>query len=145
MYLWIYLAHAILFYLVGLGIGWWISGEVMAGVQFGSSLLVWGVFVRTVYSWHITWAVNSVAHRWGYRNYAVSDESRNNWIIGLTNNGEGWHNNHHAYPRCAAHGHKWWEVDFTYSFILFLEKLGIAKDVVHPTPEHLRVGAKHPY
>ena len=145
MYVWVYLGHAVLFYLAGLGAAWWMTGDLSAGLQFGASMLVWGVFVRTVFSWHITWAVNSVTHRWGYRNYEVSDESRNNWIIGLTNNGEGWHNNHHAFPRCAAHGHRWWEIDLTYSFILLLERLGIAKDVVHPTPEHLRTGAKHPY
>ena len=81
MFLWIYLGHAVLFYLAGFLIGWWMGGEVSAGVQFGASLLVWGVFVRTVYVWHITWAVNSVTHCWGYRNYEVSDESRNNWII----------------------------------------------------------------
>jgi stearoyl-CoA desaturase (delta-9 desaturase) len=110
------------------------AGDVAGGIQFGASLLVWGVFVRTVYVWHITWAVNSVTHLWGYQNYEVSDQSRNNWIIGLTNNGEGWHNNHHAKPRCAAHGHKWWELDLTYSFIVLLEKLGLAKNVVHPEP-----------
>ncbi|WP_145056623.1 acyl-CoA desaturase [Lignipirellula cremea] len=134
MFGWVYLAHAALFYLVGFLVGWAMSGNVAGGVQFGSSMLVWGVFVRTVYVWHITWAVNSVAHCWGYRNYDVSDESRNNWLIGFTNNGEGWHNNHHAHPRCAAHGHKWWEIDLTYTFIVFLEKVGLAKNVVHHTP-----------
>jgi len=141
-YLSVYLAHAVLFYLAGFVIGWWMAGELLGGIQFGASLLVWGVFVRTVYVWHITWAVNSVTHRWGYRNYDVSDQSRNNWIIGLTNNGEGWHNNHHAFPRCAAHGHKWWELDLTYILILLLERLGLAKNVVHPTTEQLRIGAK---
>ena len=138
MYFWVYVTHAILFYLAGLGIGWWMTGSRSETSQFAASLLVWGVFVRTVYVWHITWAVNSVTHLWGYRNYEVADQSRNNWIIGLTNNGEGWHNNHHAFPRCAAHGHMWWELDLTYLFILLLERLGIAKNVVHPTPDHLK-------
>ena len=132
MHWWVYLAHAVLFYLAGLSVGWWMTGDVSRGIQFAASLLVWGVFVRTVYVWHITWAVNSVTHLWGYRNYEVSDQSRNNWIIGITNNGEGWHNNHHAFPRCAAHGHKWWELDLTYTTILLLERLGLAKHVVHP-------------
>jgi stearoyl-CoA desaturase (delta-9 desaturase) len=116
-----------------------VAGELSGGLQFGASLLVWGVFVRTVYVWHITWAVNSVTHLWGYRNYEVSDSSRNNWVIGLTNNGEGWHNNHHASPRCAAHGHKWWELDLTYTFIVLLEKIGLAKNVVHPSRETMRI------
>ena len=54
--------------------------------------------------WHITWSVNSVTHLWGYRNFDTHDNSRNNWLVGLVSNGEGWHNNHHAEPRSAAHG-----------------------------------------
>ncbi len=94
----------------GAGNGWHL-GE---GVQFGLSLLVWGVFVRTVIVWHITWSVNSVTHMWGYQTYATGEGSRNNVLIGLISNGEGWHNNHHADPRSARHGHKWWEFDVTY-------------------------------
>jgi hypothetical protein len=43
------------------------GGTGVEALQFGASLLVWGVFVRTVLVWHITWSVNSVAHLWGYR------------------------------------------------------------------------------
>ncbi len=101
-------------------------------MQFGLSLLVWGVFVRTVLVWHITWSVNSVTHVWGYRNYETGDSSRNNWLVGLWSNGEGWHNNHHADQRAAAHGHNWWEFDLTWITIHALEKLGLATDVVRP-------------
>ena len=69
------------------------------------------MFVRTVVVWHITWSVNSVTHRWGYRNYETDEGSRNNVLVGLVSNGEGWHNNHHADPRSARHGHRWWEFD----------------------------------
>ena len=81
--------------LVTTGAGW-------PAPQFGLSLLVWGVFVRTVLVWHITWSVNSVTHLWGYRNYDTDENSRNNWLVALVTNGEGWHNNHHADPRSAA-------------------------------------------
>src|SRR5262249_36335296 len=77
-------------------------------------LFLWGVVVRTVYVWHITWFVNSLSHYSGYQNYDTKDGSRNNWFVALLTNGEGWHNNHHAAPRAAAHGHRWWEVDLTY-------------------------------
>ena len=60
---------------------------------------------------HVTWAVNSVAHMWGYRNYETRDNSRNNWLVAAVTFGEGWHNNHHADQRSAAHGHRWWELD----------------------------------
>ncbi len=133
MWLWIYVAHAAVFFLVGLAVMWPISGDSWRGVQFGGSLLVWGVFVRTVLVWHVTWAVNSVTHVWGYRNYNTSDNSRNNWLVGLLAHGEGWHNNHHAQPRPARHGHRWWEMDCTWWIVLILEKVGLAWDVVRPT------------
>ena len=128
---WIYLGSMAFFYLLGFLIGWPLWG-LSAGVQFGLSLMVWGVFVRTVLTWHITWSVNSVTHVWGYRNYETDDNSRNNIFVGLWSNGEGWHNNHHADQRAAAHGHKWWEFDVTWITIRLLEKLGLVKDVVRP-------------
>jgi stearoyl-CoA desaturase (delta-9 desaturase) len=132
MWLWTYVAHAVLFFLIGLGIGWATTGRYWGGVQFGMSLLVWGVFVRTVVVWHVTWSVNSLTHIWGYRNYETTDNSRNNWLVGLLAHGEGWHNNHHAEQRTAAHGHRWWEFDLTYLTIRFFEAIGLFKDVIRP-------------
>ncbi|GAG40664.1 unnamed protein product, partial [marine sediment metagenome] len=128
----IYAAHAAIFFLAGFGFAWATTGSAAAGAQFGASLLVWGVLLRTVIGWHIAWSVNSITHMWGYRNYPTSDNSRNNWIVGLLSNGEGWHNNHHADQRSAAHGHKWWELDVTYLTIRAMAALGLAKDVVRP-------------
>ena len=104
-------------------------------VQFGASLLVWGVFVRTVAVWHQTWAVNSLSHMWGYRNYATDDDSRNNVFVGIVSNGEGWHNNHHADQRSARHGHHWWELDTTYLTIRLFAALGLVRDVITPKPD----------
>ena len=107
------------------------SGESLSSAAtFGASLLVWGVFVRTVAVWHVTWSVNSLAHLWGYRNYEIDDDSRNNWFVALITSGEGWHNNHHATPRVAHHGHKWWELDLIFGLVQVLEKLGLAQNVV---------------
>ena len=94
------------------------------------SFVVWGVFVRLVFVLHSTWLVNSASHMWGYRNYPTSDDSRNNWWVALLTYGEGWHNNHHAYPRMARHGHRWWEVDATFLTIRVLRALGLAWNVV---------------
>src|SRR4029453_5561339 len=85
-----------------------------------------------VLTWHITWSVNSVTHVWGYRNYSTGDSSRNNILVGLWSNGEGWHNNHHADQRAASHGHRWWEYDLTYRVIRLLELVGLAKNGVRP-------------
>jgi stearoyl-CoA desaturase (delta-9 desaturase) len=88
------------------------------------------MFLRVVFVLHGTWLVNSATHMWGYRNYETKDESKNLWWVALISYGEGWHNNHHAYPRMARHGHKWWEFDVTFLTIRILERLGLAWNVV---------------
>jgi len=108
------------------------GGTMTEALQFGASLLVWGVFVRTVVVWHTTWLVNSAAHLWGYRNYATDDDSRNNWVVAFLTSGEGWHNNHHADPRSARHGHRPKEIDLIFAVVWVLEAVGLAKDVVRP-------------
>ncbi len=118
------------------GLGYWIGGTPMAW-----SFVVWGVFVRLCYVLHSTWFVNSATHLWGYRNYNTTDESTNLWWVAALTYGEGWHNNHHAYPRMARHGHKWWEFDVTFTTIKLLEKLGLAWDVVDD--QHKKRGHLH--
>ncbi|CAN5278282.1 acyl-CoA desaturase [soil metagenome] len=119
------------FFVAGLLAGL-LQGEAWDAVPVGLSFVVWGVFVRTVFVWHQTWAVNSLTHMWGYRSYDTDEDSRNNWFVGLLAHGEGWHNNHHADQRSARHGHRWWEFDTTYLAIRLLERLGLASDVVMP-------------
>jgi len=70
--------------------------------------------------------------RFGYRSFDTSDQSRNNFWIGIGAFGEGYHNNHHAQPRCAAHGLRWWEFDVTRYVIWVFEKFGLAWNVVWP-------------
>jgi fatty-acid desaturase len=132
--LWIILVSWAVFFLGGFFAELLLGGTPMEAVQFGASLLIWGVFVRTVIVWHQTWAVNSITHLWGYRNYATDEGSRNNVFVGIMSNGEGWHNNHHADPRSAKHGHRWWELDTTFLAIRVLVMLRLARDVVMPNP-----------
>jgi fatty-acid desaturase len=110
------------------------SGWLLHDRATGVSWLVWGLAVRMVIVFHVTWFVNSATHMWGYRNYETTDDSRNLWWVGLLAFGEGWHNNHHAFQRMARHGHRWWEVDVTYWAILVMERLGLAWNVVHDAP-----------
>ena len=93
---------------------------------------LWGVVVRTVAVWHITWSGNSFPHLWGYRNYETNDNSRNNIFVAIITSGEGFHNNHHADPNSASNCHRWWEVDLTYLFLRLLVFAGLAWDVVLP-------------
>lgn len=114
-----------------------VSGLVLAGVGYAmggawmaTSMVVWGLFVRLVIVLHATWLVNSAAHMWGYKNYETTDDSRNNWLVALVTFGEGWHNNHHAYPRMAKQGHRWWELDPTFAVIRLMQWTGLAWNVV---------------
>lgn len=131
-WLFVYAAHMLLFFGAGVGVGMLLGDGPRAALLLGASWLVWGVFVRTVLVWHITWSVNSLTHLAGYRNYETNENSRNNWFVALVSNGEGWHNNHHADQRSAAHGHRWWEVDVTFLTILLLKRVGLATAVVLP-------------
>src|SRR5262249_59755809 len=108
------------------------GGVGPGGAALAASLVVWGFCVRVVYVWHVTFLVNSVSHRWGYRNYPSPDNSRNCWWVALLTFGEGWHNNHHHRPRCAAHGHRWFELDPPYWVIRLLERAGLARRSATP-------------
>lgn len=107
------------------GAGYWLGGTSLA-----LSWLVWGVCLRMVLVLHTTWFVNSASHMWGYKNYDAKDDSRNLWWVALIAYGEGWHNNHHAHPRLAQHGHRWWEIDTTYWVIRGLKAMGLVTDLV---------------
>ena len=98
----------------------------------GWSFVIYGVFVRAVLLWHSTWLINSASHITGYRAFETDDNSRNLWWAALLTYGEGWHNNHHAYPNVAKAGWKWWEIDMTWWAIQGLKRLGLAKKIVMP-------------
>lgn len=103
----------------------------------GWSCLLWGGLIRVFLSSHITWSVNSLCHVAGGRMFMTKDQSRNNWIVGLLAMGEGWHNNHHAFPSSAFHGMKWWQVDVSAYIIRILEKTRLANKVVRIPKEHI--------
>ena len=97
--------------------------------------LVWGGLIRYGYHNQVTFAVNSICHTFGNRPFATRDESRNNWLIGLLAFGEGWHNNHHAFPAMAYHGMGWRQFDLNGLVIRLLAAVGLAWDVKQPAPE----------
>jgi len=96
--------------------------------------LLWGGLVRIFFTHHITWSVNSVCHTFGKREFETRDRSRNEWVVGLLGFGEGWHNNHHAFPRSAFHGLHWWQFDLSGYVIWTLERVGLVRDVYRVSP-----------
>ncbi len=108
----------------------WFALALIIPFAFGGwTGLLWGGLVRIFLTHHVTWSVNSICHTFGKREFETKDRSRNEWIVGLLAFGEGWHNNHHAFPRSAFHGLHWWQVDFAGYLIRVLERVGLAHDV----------------
>jgi stearoyl-CoA desaturase (Delta-9 desaturase) len=97
--------------------------------------LIWGGFARIFLQHHVTWSVNSVCHFFGRRRFAVEDHSTNVFWLALPSFGESWHHNHHAFPRSATHGLRWYELDPSAMLIHVMAKLKLAWDVVEITPE----------
>jgi stearoyl-CoA desaturase (Delta-9 desaturase) len=114
----------------------WVALSLLIPFAIGGwTGLLWGGLVRMFYVHHITWSVNSVCHTFGRRSFETSDRSRNQWTVGLLALGEGWHNNHHAFPRSAIHGLDRWQFDASAWLIVGLERLGFARDVQRIAPE----------
>ncbi|MEO1374020.1 MAG: fatty acid desaturase [Cyanobacteria bacterium J06635_10] len=105
---------------------------VLLYVLGGWSFVIYGLFLRAVLLWHSTWLINSATHIRGYRTFDSDDNSRNLWWAAILTYGEGWHNNHHAHPKVAKAGLRWWEIDVTWWAIQVLQTLGLAKKVVMP-------------
>ena len=103
----------------------------------GSQLLVWGFVISTIVLYHATFTINSLCHVWGWRRYNTRDESRNNFWLALLTFGEGWHNNHHHYPRTARQGFYWWEIDLTYYVLQLFSWLGIIWEL-QPIPAKIK-------
>jgi stearoyl-CoA desaturase (delta-9 desaturase) len=103
----------------------------------GWPFVIWGMFIRLVVTYHATWLVNSASHAFGYQSFKVKDLSTNCWWVALVSNGEGWHNNHHAFPSSARHGLKWWEIDASYLFIRGMKLVGLASDIRLPSQEQM--------
>jgi stearoyl-CoA desaturase (delta-9 desaturase) len=95
----------------------------------GFRLVLWGTCLRTVVGLHSSWIVNSAAHIWGSRRFETRDTSTNNWWVALLSFGDGWHNNHHAYPVSARHGLKWYEIDLNWYTIWMFKHIGLASHI----------------
>jgi stearoyl-CoA desaturase (delta-9 desaturase) len=106
-------------------------------VELGVEAMVWGGLVRVFLLHHVTWSVNSICHTVGTREYRARDESRNNWLLALPSLGEGWHNNHHAFPSAALYGIGRKQVDLAGLVLVGLERLGLASELKRHDPRQL--------
>src|SRR5204862_3847449 len=102
----------------------------------GMQMVVW-FFISTVFTYQVTYLVNTATHLYGTRRYQTKDDSRNSLLIALLTFGEGWHNNHHYYPNSTRQGFFCWEIDITYYGLLLLKQFGLAWDICE-VPQRLK-------
>lgn len=100
--------------------------------------LVIGFFLSTVFLYHGTFFINSLAHVHGKQRYVTGDDSRNNWWLAIITLGEGWHNNHHAYQRSTRQGFRWYEIDITYYALKAMSWMRLVWDLGEPPAEVVR-------
>ena len=122
---------------VTLGVPFLIGYAVGGTWQRGLEAMLWGGLVRIFLYQHATFSVNSICHMFGRQDYRSRDEARNNWLVAALVFGEGWHNNHHAFPASARHGLRWFQVDMSWWVIKAMEKLGLVWNVKVPDASQL--------
>ena len=111
-----------------------LAGYLLGGTWArGVEAMVWGGLIRIFLYQHATFAVNSICHMYGRQEYRSRDEARNNWLVALLVLGEGWHNNHHAFPASARHGLGRFQVDVSWLVIRGLERLRLVWNVHVPS------------
>lgn len=116
------------------GLGWALTGSLRGGLTG----LLWGGLVRVFLFHHATFSVNSICHYYGGRRFGTDDQSRNVFWLAPFSLGESWHHNHHAFPRSALHGLRWFEVDLSGLVIRAMRRLRLAWNVVVISPERQR-------
>jgi stearoyl-CoA desaturase (delta-9 desaturase) len=121
------IAGFVLPFALGLGITGTLGGALI--------VLLWGGPVRIFFVHHFTFAINSLCHFLGSRRFQTDDESRNLALLAPFSFGESWHNNHHAFPTSAFHGHRKFEIDPGGWLIRGLERLGLVWNVQRVSPE----------
>ena len=120
--------------LLPFALGWGLTGELAGGL----TAVLWAGLVRVFLVHHVTFSINSICHFFGRRRFATDDESTNVFWLALPTFGESWHHNHHAFPRSASHGLRWWEIDLGGLLIRAMGRLGLAWNVVLIPPERQR-------
>jgi stearoyl-CoA desaturase (delta-9 desaturase) len=130
---------------------WVALGILLPGVILGwcthswhgfISGVVWGGLLRIFLLQHVTWSINSACHVWGRRPFAISDHSTNNMPIAIISLGEGWHNNHHAFPTSARHGLAWWQFDASWIVLKILAAMGLVWNLRTPSETAMHAKAR---
>ncbi len=110
-----------------LGLGW---GDPLGAV------LVAG-FLRLAVQWHMTFSINSLAHRVGRQPYCRRTTARDSWATALFSMGEGYHNFHHRFPSDYRNGHRWYHFDASKWWLWMLARVRLVTDLRRTPPEKI--------
>jgi stearoyl-CoA desaturase (delta-9 desaturase) len=122
--------HFLYWVVLGLAIPFALGFAIGGTLEAAALALFWGGLVRVFFVHHVTWSINSICHFVGQRRFQTDDRSTNVFWLALPSLGEAWHHNHHAFPRAAVQGLRWWEIDLSGMTIRAMERLGLAWNVV---------------
>jgi stearoyl-CoA desaturase (delta-9 desaturase) len=116
------------------GILWAVFGWQVALASLLASMMVFT----------IPQMLNVVCHipAFGYQNFQTREDSTNVWWVGLLGLGEGWHNNHHAYPGSAQSGIRAHELDISWQMIKLGKLLGLVHTVNTPKDVQRRLAQR---
>ncbi len=134
-----YLVPPTVLALIVAALGAWVNGgsPLLMFTHHGLSTLFIGFFLSTIFTYHGTFSINSIMHKFGRQRYESGDESKNSLWLALLTLGEGWHNNHHYYEVAARQGFFWWEIDITFYGLKLLSWLGLIHDL-RGVPKHIK-------
>ena len=111
---------------------WWLpyAFHVACGVGIGFAVSPWiglawalGIMSHPLQGG----MVNALGHSVGGRNFDIDDRSTNNLVAAVLIAGEGYQNNHHAFPDSAKFSFRPWEVDWGFGACLVMEGLGLLR------------------
>jgi len=119
--------------LLPLVVGFAIGGQVEA-----VRCLLWAGCARVLLMQHITFTINSIGHSFGRQDFNTRDSSRNLWFFSILLLGDGYHNNHHAFPASARVALLPGQFDPGYTFLRALARLRLVWDIVTIPPERIQ-------
>lgn len=135
--------HYLWFAALGLVVPTIVAGAITRSAQGTLLGLLWGGLVRIFLADHAIRALNSVSHAFGSRSFDTHDHSSNNWWLVIPTFGQGWHHNHHAFPRAASMARAWWQLDPGAWVIVAMTRCGWASKLRTPSPQSVAARRSH--